>query len=241
MKRRQVKCFYTLVISFIGFNCTTAISSTPAKAEDIGCHTGVGTLDPMCPGGIMRRPQQNHGDTPIHSDEQINGDTQSNGGKFISNRLSGKCIDVAGAPGRANGTPLLLWNCETSKYNADNGSPTDQRWVLIDGGFIKNTLSGKCIDVSGDPGKTNGALLQLWDCETSGYSRGGNAPTDQRWEFTYEGFIKNQLSGKCVDVATASGTGNSGTPLMLKDCETGARNVGNGSPSNQLWDFLNPK
>ncbi|MBW4675206.1 MAG: patatin-like phospholipase family protein [Desmonostoc geniculatum HA4340-LM1] len=50
--------------------------------------------------------------------------------KFIVNSLSGKCIDVAGAPGRTNGAALQLWDCERSGRNADNGSTTDQKWEL---------------------------------------------------------------------------------------------------------------
>ncbi|MCT7958476.1 hypothetical protein, partial [Laspinema palackyanum] len=53
-----------------------------------------------------------------------------NNGRFIVNSLSGKCIDVAGAPGNTNGAALQLWDCETSGRNGDNGSQTDQRWSL---------------------------------------------------------------------------------------------------------------
>jgi len=55
-------------------------------------------------------------------------DAQGVSGRFIANSLSGKCIDVAGAPGRTNGAPLQLWDCERSGRNADNGSLTDQKW-----------------------------------------------------------------------------------------------------------------
>ena len=56
---------------------------------------------------------------------------QVTAGRFIVNSLSGKCIDVAGAPGNSNGAPLQLWDCETSGKNADNGSTTDQQWSII--------------------------------------------------------------------------------------------------------------
>ena len=49
---------------------------------------------------------------------------------FILNSMSGKCIDVAGAPGNTNGAPLQLWDCEWSGRNPDNGSETDQKWKL---------------------------------------------------------------------------------------------------------------
>ncbi|WP_368009438.1 ricin-type beta-trefoil lectin domain protein, partial [Laspinema palackyanum] len=54
------------------------------------------------------------------------------------------------------------------------------RWSLTRDGFIRNTLSGKCIDVSDVSGTANGTQLQLWDCQTSGRNPNGS-PTDQRW------------------------------------------------------------
>ena len=48
-------------------------------------------------------------------------------GVFLNNLLTGKCIDVGGAPGLENGAPLLLWDCELSGRNAYNNSLTDQR------------------------------------------------------------------------------------------------------------------
>jgi len=94
---------------------------------------------------------------------------------FIQNQLSGKCIDVAGAPGEENGAQLILYDCETSDPN------TDQRWTMTSGGFIQNQLSGKCIDVAGAPGEENGAQLILYDCETSGRNGDNGSVTDQQW------------------------------------------------------------
>ena len=62
-------------------------------------------------------------------------------GRFINNEWSGKCIDVSGAPGRSNGDSLQLWDCELSGINPDNGSRTDQQWILTNDGFIRNTFS----------------------------------------------------------------------------------------------------
>ncbi|NET74015.1 MAG: ricin-type beta-trefoil lectin domain protein, partial [Sphaerospermopsis sp. SIO1G2] len=161
---------------------------------------------------------------------------QSNG-RFINNILSGKCIDVAGAPGRSNGASLLLWDCELTGFNADNDSTTDQRWVFTRNGYIRNTLSGKCIDVAGAPGRSNGASLQLWDCELSGRNRDNGSRTDQRWIFTSNGYIRNRLSGKCIDVAGAPGDVN-GARLQLWDCELSGRNRDNGSMTDQKWGFV---
>jgi hypothetical protein len=153
---------------------------------------------------------------------------RSEGGMFITNTLSGKCMDVAGSPGINNGAGLQLYDCEFS--GGPNGSRTDQKWVFTREGFIRNTLSKKCIDVSGAPGTNNGAGLQLYDCETS---RGPNSSqTDQKWVFTREGFIRNTLSGKCIDVSGTPGTYN-GAPLQLWNCETS----GNRSRTDQKWQL----
>jgi hypothetical protein len=143
-------------------------------------------------------------------------------GTLIRNQLSGKCLDVSGSPGTENGTPLILYDCETSDPN------TDQRWIMTSRGFIINQLSGKCLDVSGYPGTANGTPLVLYDCETS------DPNTDQRWIMTSRGFIQNQLSGKCIDVAGAPGQQN-GAQLLLWDCETSGRNGDNGSVTDQRW------
>lgn len=163
---------------------------------------------------------------------------QESNGRFINNVLSGKCIDVTGAPGRSNASQLQLWDCELTGVNPDNNSITDQRWVLTGGGFIRNTLSGKCIDVAGAPGRSNGAALQLWDCELSGRNRDNGSTTDQRWTITSNGFLRNTLSGKCIDVAGAPGQTN-GARLQLWDCELSGRNRDNGSDTDQHWSFAN--
>jgi hypothetical protein len=104
-----------------------------------------------------------------------------NNGRFIVNVVSGKCIDVAGAPGKVNGAQLQLRDCEYSGVNRKNHSPTDQKWKLTREGLIKNTLSGKCIAVGGAPGTTHGAPLLLGDCASSGGTRDHGSPTDQKW------------------------------------------------------------
>ncbi|NJL41468.1 MAG: RICIN domain-containing protein, partial [Leptolyngbyaceae cyanobacterium SM1_4_3] len=111
---------------------------------------------------------------------------------------------------------------------------TDQRWVLTNDGFIRNTLSGRCIDVAGAPGQNNTAILQLWDCESSGHNRDNGTPTDQRWTFTSDGLIRNILSGKCIDVDGIPGV-NNGARLHLFDCEFSGRDPFRGAPTDQRW------
>ncbi len=154
----------------------------------------------------------------------------------IFNNLSGKCIDVAGAPGQHNGAKLQLWDCELSGRNLDNNSITDQQWKMTKDGFIVNVLSGKCIDVAGAPGHNNGSQLQLWDCEFSGRNPDNNSTTDQQWKMTRDGFIVNVLSGKCIDVAGAPGR-NNGSQLQLWDCERSGRNPDNNSITDHKWSW----
>ncbi|WP_157816552.1 RICIN domain-containing protein [Nostoc flagelliforme] len=154
------------------------------------------------------------------------------GGIFIRNELSNKCIDVSGDPGTANGTQLLLNECELSGFTG-SGRITDQKWEFIRGGFIRNILSNKCIDVvAGELATANGTRLQLLTCETSGFSRPGIA-TDQRWEYIGAGFIRNGLSNKCIDVFGNPATANN-TPLVLSDCEISGFS-GSGNTSDQRW------
>ena len=144
----------------------------------------------------------------------VNPSTTPTQNKFISNLLTpGKCLDVAGAPGTANGLPLILWDCE---INASNR--TDQKWTLNPEGFLVNNISGKCLDVAGAPGTDNGSPITLWDCEYT------NPNTDQKWRLNPQGFLINTLSGKCLDIAGAPGTIN-GLPIILWDCETANPNT----------------
>ncbi|MBN4001630.1 RICIN domain-containing protein [Nostoc sp. LPT] len=153
------------------------------------------------------------------------------GGMFIINELSNKCIDVSGDPGTANGTQLILANCELSGFSA-SGKITDQKWEFIRGGFIRNKLSNKCIDVEGQPGTVTGARLILYDCEVSGFSPSFET-TDQRWEYIGAGFLRNGLSDKCIAVSGDPGTAN-GTQLVLSDCEISGFSS-SGRSSDQRW------
>ncbi|NER37045.1 MAG: ricin-type beta-trefoil lectin domain protein [Oscillatoria sp. SIO1A7] len=146
---------------------------------------------------------------------------------YLSNKLSGKCLDVAGAPGVDHGDNVQLAGCElTGEYQ---GTPTDQIWEFVEGGFIRNKLSGKCLDVAGAPGVDHGDNVQLAGCELTGEYQG--TPTDQTWELVRGGFIRNKLSGKCLDVAGAPGV-NHGTNVQLAKCEFTA------DVTDQRWEFV---
>lgn len=104
----------------------------------------------------------------------------------------------------------------------------------VGGIFIRNQLSNKCIDVAGEPGTGNNAPLQLYDCELSGFSSSGRL-TDQRWEYIGAGFIRNQLSNKCIDVGGEPGTVNNAS-LQLYDCELYGVSS-SGQPTDQKWQW----
>jgi hypothetical protein len=70
--------------------------------------------------------------------------------------LLDKCMDVAWAS-QDNGANVQLAWC--------NGGPA-QVW-MIDGPFLRNPHSGKCVDVR-DWNSANGAPLQIWDCNPAG-------------------------------------------------------------------------
>jgi hypothetical protein len=104
------------------------------------------------------------------------------------------------------------------------------------GRFLGSMLSGQCIDVEGAPGMGNGARLQLWSCELSGFHPNNASVTDQRWTMTSGGFIQNTSSGKCIDVDGAPGMAN-GTKLQLWDCEWSGFHPDNGSVTDQRWQW----
>ena len=156
---------------------------------------------------------------------------------FIQNYLSLRCIDVKGSPGTANNTPLQLWDCESSDKGPD--LDTDQLWQYTMAGFIQNPISGKCIDVTDGPNQSGEATLQLADCEFSGRSPSAT-PTDQRWRMSSQHLIRNQLTGKCLDVR-GSPSVNNGSVLQLGECEVSGRSSDN-NPTDQQWEtfFLSP-
>ncbi len=196
-----------------------------ANPEGNGPHNGAQVIAWPCHGSPNQR-----WNLDIYSSRL----TVNSSGSFIVNIQSGKCLDVSGAPGNSNGARIQLSDCELSGLNPDNNSPSDQRWTFNLNGFIVNTLSGKCLDVSGAPGRSNGSIIQLSDCELSGLNPDNGSPTDQIWTMTDDGFIRNRLSGKCIDVAGRPGKKNWGS-LQLWDCQLSGRDRDSGLPTDQTW------
>ncbi len=130
-------------------------------------------------------------------------------GRIIINQLSGKCLDVPGVSNMTPGTPLQLFDCEFNMLEV-SGKKSDQFWAFGAQGPIRNTLSPTfCIDITGTH---SGAFLQVQPCN--------GANPAQIWIFRPDGFVVNQVTGKCIDVAGSPGV-NSETPLQLSDCEFG--------------------
>ncbi|WP_052672534.1 RICIN domain-containing protein [Aliterella atlantica] len=221
IKKKQALAFSVLAV--VGVTCSISGFFALNSPQALACDGFLGQFDPTCD----RSPKPR----VIDGEVSVPGDPPPG---FILNSLSGQCIDVAGAPGNTNGAQIQLWNCELSGRNIDNGSSTDQKWELTSDGFIRNTLSGKCIDVAGAPGNRNGTQLQLWDCEFSGRNADNGSETDQTWTLTRDGFLLNISSGKCIDVVGAPGRGR-GTRLQLWTCEFSGRNADNGSETDQIW------
>lgn len=137
-------------------------------------------------------------------------------GRLLVNQLSGKCLDVPGISNQTPGTPLQLFDCETSGVEI-GGKPSDQFWVYGLQGQIRNTLSGMCIDIAGT---NNGDLIQIKACDATNVA--------QNWVVREDGFIQNQATGKCINVTGIAASANE-TPLQLTDCEIGL------AQTNQRW------
>ncbi|WP_399082258.1 arabinofuranosidase catalytic domain-containing protein [Streptomyces sp. BBFR2] len=74
----------------------------------------------------------------------------------------------------------------------------------------QSTITGpgrRCVDVAADDTGTNGAAVQLWDCQT--YAE------DQHWHHHTNGSLST--IGRCLDIE-GNGTAD-GTPVQLWDCD----------------------
>ncbi|MBP0030843.1 RICIN domain-containing protein [Roseofilum sp. Guam] len=156
---------------------------------------------------------------------------------FLRNKLSGRCLDIAGRPGDAGparlggnaGSNAQIWDC-----SYDNPQQDDHVWVLNSRGYLIEKNSGHCLDVVGAPGTHNGANIALGLCEFSGYA--GGAQTDQRWELLPGGYLRNKTSGRCIDVAGSPGV-NNGANVQLTNCELSGNNHDR-TRTDHRWEFV---
>ncbi|MFJ7495123.1 ricin-type beta-trefoil lectin domain protein [Streptomyces sp. NPDC097727] len=117
------------------------------------------------------------------------------GGVQIYSHASSRCIGIAGSPGAATGSALVIWDCYDESY---------QRWKFVSGTVQSE---GKCMNVSG--GATgNGAVINWTTC---------NGSKAQQFRLNSSHDLTNPQSGnKCVDVKDKS-TAN-GARLQLWQC-----------------------
>jgi hypothetical protein len=122
------------------------------------------------------------------------GSTVASGSTYtVTNATSSKCVDAAAAA-TANGTHVQQYTC--------NGTAA-QKWLFTatDSGYYKVGTSAATGQVWDDSGSStaDGSLIQL-------YAFGGG--TNQQWQPVQESngnyHFVNRLSGKCLDVPSAS-------------------------------------
>ncbi|MFJ1703115.1 LamG-like jellyroll fold domain-containing protein [Kitasatospora sp. NPDC088346] len=107
------------------------------------------------------------------------------------------CADISNGK-TDNGTPVQLWNCNTTN---------PQKFLLGSDNSIH--VLGKCVDVASG-GKDNNTPVQLYDC---------NGTAAQQWVSGPGGSLKNPNSGRCLADPAAFNT--PGTQLILWDCLDG--------------------
>ena len=116
-------------------------------------------------------------------------------GFMLRNTNTGKCISAAST----SGADVSLVTCNTSSVN--------QRWGF-DGGFLKHSPSGLCLDLEG-ASLNNGAAVQVFNC-TGGTNQdfrfypilGAPAPTltsVTNW------YMVVKHSGKCIEQGGSTG------------------------------------
>lgn len=78
-------------------------------------------------------------------------------------------MSLAGSGATANGTQVILWDC--------NNSP-EQDWVYSAQGSWygtwRNYKAGKCMSTAGCGGTANGTNVIIWDC---------NGNSEQTWDY----------------------------------------------------------
>jgi len=127
-------------------------------------------------------------------------------GAFKSVAYGNKCIDIENR-GFADRTKVQLYTC-------NNGAAQKlTAWSIGDGAKIM--ALGKCLEVS-DSGTANGTAVWLYNCNID------FAGLAQKWVLNNDGTIVNPNSGKCLEIANGSTSGNDAAQLQIWDCNGGA-------------------
>ncbi|MDQ1307266.1 MAG: hypothetical protein QG671_3098 [Actinomycetota bacterium] len=128
-------------------------------------------------------------------------------------------VDGGGESGARTWTKTEVWRFFT-QFDSTTPVPTPTTPVPTtpspgNSSAIRNTASGRCLDVNG-ASQANGTAAIIWDC---------NGQNNQTWTSTDSGELR-VFGGKCLDVSGAA-TAN-GASVVIWDC--------NGQ-SNQQWRF----
>jgi WD40 repeat protein len=95
----------------------------------------------------------------LTTEESVAAPQGTNNSPIVWSTHTSKCLDVS-AGGTANGTNILLWDCNASNANQKfNYDPQTEQ-------IIWATHTNKCLDVRAG-GTANGTNIQLWDCNAS--------------------------------------------------------------------------
>jgi len=186
------------------FSCTiTGLQPGTAYVFAVTASNAVGASPPAQSPAVTPKP----GPPPSGS---------ANGGKAITNPVSGLCVDVPGGLAWGEGynqTPpaVQIYTCNSTGA---------QQWLYDSGTQSLRVFAApntRCLDISGG-NQVNGAKVQVWQC---------NGTTAQTWTLGNDGTIKS-TQGFCLDAKDRGKT--SGTPLQLWQCP-------NPGP-NQKWGGL---
>jgi GH25 family lysozyme M1 (1,4-beta-N-acetylmuramidase) len=88
--------------------------------------------------------------------------TAGDGWFRLTNRATGKCVDVVG-PSRGNGAAVHEWTCyptDSQLWRWEPKGRTVAGWPVFQ---IRNKLSGRCLDIF-DNGTADGTRIIQWDC-----------------------------------------------------------------------------
>jgi len=110
------------------------------------------------------------------------------------------------------GIAVGLFGCDFDR------ATTGQAWRFVPGtGLVKNTSSGLCLDVTGDPAaQIDGLSVVMAECDATG----DPLRADHQWGMHPLGYLVNLANGRCLDMGGAPSTSN-GTGARVATCEYG--------------------
>jgi cytolethal distending toxin subunit A len=129
---------------------------------------------------------------------------------ILINRLTGKCVTVAGGTSTENNVGLVQYECDkhpSRRWTLDMPFGTTQYW-------LRNVQTGKCATVAGGELDWNNLDLVQYNCDYN---------MSRTWAFwpdasgAYQ--IRNQKTLKCMTLAGGTSTENN-VGLVQYDCDS---------------------